>query len=378
MHRRTFLAAAAASPMLNLPLPGAPKSDMPEYRTVTKYPHGAANMGMPGRYPGQVVRVRAENSIDTLTEKLNVPVVDEMIARGMRELTGMKDARDAWRSFFEPNDVVGIKTNCSGAPMVMSSPEVVANVVHNLIAVGVKATNIWIYERFPDQMATVKYENYVPAGVHVDGVEKTRQSILEYDPATYVEVDFFGEDDTRSMLVRHVSERFTKIINVPNIKDHGASGVTGCLKNIAYGNFSNVARSHQFSKTNTLSFIGTLASVEPLRTKTVLNIMDGMRGVWHGGPFLHDKRFRFYPKQMMFGTDPVSMDRLMMDVVEERRKREGAISVWDRSQKNVTKGFTSDPNVNNFIREPGHIEFAGAKGLGVYDIKQIQEKAFTV
>lgn len=378
MHRRTFLAAAAASPMLNLPLPGAPKSDMPEYRTVTKYPHGAANMGMPGRYPGQVVRVRAENSIDTLTEKLNVPVVDEMIARGMRELTGMKDARDAWRSFFEPNDVVGIKTNCSGAPMVMSSPEVVANVVHNLIAVGVKATNIWIYERFPDQMATVKYENYVPAGVHVDGVEKTRQSILEYDPATYVEVDFFGEDDTRSMLVRHVSERFTKIINVPNIKDHGASGVTGCLKNIAYGNFSNVARSHQFSKTNTLSFIGTLASVEPLRTKTVLNIMDGMRGVWHGGPFLHDKRFRFYPKQMMFGTDPVSMDRLMMDVVEERRKREGAISVWDRSQKNVTKGFTSDPNVNNFIREPGHIEFAGAKGLGVYDIQQIQEKAFTV
>ena len=378
MHRRTFLATAAASPMLNLPLPGAPKSDMPEYRTVTKYPHGAANMGMPGRYPGQVVRVRAENSIDTLTEKLNVPVVDEMIARGMRELTGMKDARDAWRSFFEPNDVVGIKTNCSGAPMVMSSPEVVANIVHNLIAVGVKATNIWIYERFPDQMATVKYENYVPAGVHVDGVEKTRQSILEYDPATYVEVDFFGEDDTRSMLVRHVSERFTKIINVPNIKDHGASGVTGCLKNIAYGNFSNVARSHQFSKTNTLSFIGTLASVEPLRTKTVLNIMDGMRGVWHGGPFLHDKRFRFYPKQMMFGTDPVSMDRLMMDVVEERRKREGAISVWDRSQKNVTKGFTSDPNVNNFIREPGHIEFAGAEGLGVYDIKQIQEKAFTV
>lgn len=378
MYRRTFLTAAAISPMLNLPLPGAPKSEMPEYRVVTKYPHGAASMGMPGRYPGQVVRVRAENSVDTVTEKLNVPVVEEMISRGMRELTGMKDARDAWRSFFEPNDVVGIKTNCSGAPMVMSSPEVVANIVANLMAVGVKASNIWVYERFPDQMATVGYEKYLPEGVHVDGIEKSRQSILGYDPATYVEVDFFGEDDTRSMLVRHVSERFTKIINVPNMKDHGASGVTGCLKNIAYGNFSNVARSHQFSKTNTLSFIGTLASVEPLRTKTVLNIMDGMRGVWHGGPFLHDKRFRFYPKQMMFGTDPVAIDRLMMDVVEERRKREGAISVWDRSQKFVKEGFTKDPNANNFIREPGHIEFAGGKGLGVYDIKQIREKAFTL
>jgi len=363
--------------MMQLPLPGAPKSDLPEYRVITKYPH-LAGSGMPGRYPGQVVRVRAEQSIDEATEKLNVPVVEQMISRGMSELTGMKDARDAWRSFFEPNDVVGIKVNCSGAPMVMSSPEVVADIVKNLMAVGVQAKNIWIYERFPDQMATVGYEKYVPAGVHVDGIEKTRQSILGYDPATYVEVDFFGEDDTRSMMVRHVTERFSKIVNVPNMKDHGASGVTGCLKNIAYGNFSNVARSHQYSKTNTLSFIGTLASTEPLRSKTVLQVMDGMRGVWHGGPFLHDKKFRFYPKQMMFGTDPVSIDRLLIDVVEERRKQEKAISVWDRSEKNVKQGFTKDPNANNFIREPGHIEYAAGKGLGEYDIRKIREKAITI
>ncbi len=144
----------------------------------------------------------------------------------------------------------------------MSSPEVVADVVRNLMMVGIPAQKIWVYERFPDQMASVRYDKFVPDGVNVDGIEKSRSSILGYDPATYVEVDFFGEDDTRSMLVRHVSQRFTKIINIPNMKDHGASGVTGCLKNIAYGDFSNVARSHQFSKTNTLSFIGTLATVE--------------------------------------------------------------------------------------------------------------------
>ena len=81
-----------------------------------------------------------------------------------------------------------------------------------------------------------------------------------YDPNTYVETNFFGEDDTRSNMIRLVTERFTKIINVPNMKDHGAAGVTGCLKNIAYGDFSNVARSHNREKTNTLSFIGTLAN----------------------------------------------------------------------------------------------------------------------
>jgi uncharacterized protein (DUF362 family) len=237
---------------------------------------------------------------------------------------------------------------------------------------------IWIYERFPDQMATVRYDKYVPSGVNVDGIEKSRGSVLGYDPETYVEVDFFGEDDTRSMMVRHVTERFTKIINIPNMKDHGASGVTGCLKNIAYGDFSNVARSHQYSKTNTLSFIGTLASVEPLRSKTVLQIMDGMRGVWHGGPFLHSPRFRFYPKQMMFATDPVAVDRLLLDVIEEKRKQEHAISVWDRSASYVQRGFERDPNANNFVREPGHIEFAANLGLGTYDIHHIRQKDIRV
>jgi uncharacterized protein (DUF362 family) len=374
MQRRTFLSLAATSPALGAALP----KDIPKYRIVSRFHSDGTNRGMPGKYPGSVVRVSSEKSIDTTTEKINVPVIQEMISRGMRELTGAPDDRAAWRSFFEPSDTVGIKVNCSGAPGVMSSPEVVAEVVRNLMLVGIPAKEIWIYERFPDQMASVRYDKYVPDGVNVDGIEKSRSSILGYDPTTYVEVDFFGEDDTRSMLVRHVSQRFTKIINIPNMKDHGASGVTGCLKNIAYGDFSNVARSHQFSKTNTLSFIGTLATVEPLRSKTVLNIMDGMRGVWHGGPFLHSPRFRFYPKEFMFGTDPVAIDRLLLDVIEAKRREEKAISVWDRSASNVRPGFNNDPNANNFVREPGHIEFAGNLGLGISDVNKIRQKEIRI
>jgi uncharacterized protein (DUF362 family) len=383
MQRREFLSRAAfsvatASPaVVSQAVAAVLPSDLPKYKIVSSYKSAAAP-GMPGRYPGSVVRVHSENAIDTATEKISAPVIQQMIAQGMRGLTGAADARDAWRSFFEPSDVVGIKVNCSGAPGVMSSPEVVTEVVRNLMDVGVPAKQIWIYERFPDQMASIRYEKFVPPGVNVDGIEKSRGSILGYDPATYVEVDFFGEEDTRSMMVRHVTERFSKIVNIPNMKDHGASGVTGCLKNIAYGNFSNVARSHQFSKTNTLSFIGTLASVEPLRSKTVLQIMDGMRGVWHGGPFLHSPHFRFFPKQMMFATDPVAVDRLLLDVIDEKRKRENAISVWDRSSANVHRGFERDPNANNFVREPGHIEFAANLGLGTYDIHKIRQKEIHV
>jgi uncharacterized Fe-S center protein len=174
--------------------------------------------------------------------------------------------------------------------------------------------------------------------------------------------------------VRLVSERFTKIINVPNMKDHGAAGVTGCLKNIAYGDFSNVARSHRNEKTNTFSFIGTLATVEPLRSITTLQVMDGLRGVWHGGPFSPTRKFRFYPKQMMFGTDPVAMDRLLIDIIDNKRKSEGANSVWDRTHVKPGRGYGDDPNIQRFIREPGHIEYCSKLGLGVYDRAKIQLK----
>jgi hypothetical protein len=296
-----------------------------------------------------------------------------MMAGGMRALTGDADARDAWARFITPADVVGIKVNCSGAPGIMSSPVVVAEIVRNLMAVGLKPDAIWIYERFQEQIDTVHYDRYVPAGVHIWTAEGRRGSTESYDPATYVEAAFFDEDDTRSSLIRLVGTRFTKIVNVPNMKDHGAAGVTGCLKNIAYGNFSNVARSHAGSVTNTYSFIGTLAAVEPLRSRTVLQIMDGLRGVWHGGPFSPSRKFRFYPKRMMFGTDPVAIDRLLLDIIDDKRKAEHAVSVWDRSPKYLHGGdHENNPNVNQFVREPGHIEYAGQLGLGVYDLDKIK------
>lgn len=327
---------------------------------------------MPGPFPGKVVRVHGEKCIDTASNEVDVATVREMISRGMRSLTGAKNDRDAWGGFFSGKDVVGVKLNCSGAPDIRSSPELVGAIVENLRALDIPAGNIYLYERFPDQLTSVQYERYVPSGVNITGVELSRGSILGYDPKTYVEVDFFGEDDTRSNMIRLVTERLTKIINVPNMKDHQAAGVTGCLKNIAYGSFSNVARSHRNEKTNTLTFIGTLADVEPLRSRTVLQVMEGLRGVWHGGPFSTNPRFRFYPKEIVFGTDPVAIDRLLIDIIENKRRAEGARSVWDRSMESVKRGGHDDPNVNHFIREPGHIEHAGKLGLGVYDKAKIR------
>src|SRR5260370_18751254 len=147
-----------------------------------------------------------------------------MIRRGMSALTGERDARDAWRKFFSPSDIVGIKVNCSGAPVIGSHPVVGAEIVRNLPSVDVKPQQIYIYERFRNQMDTVQYERYVPEGVTIVAAENSRNQMNGYDPRSYVEVDFFGEEDTRSNLVRLVSQRVTKIINVPNMMTQRADG----------------------------------------------------------------------------------------------------------------------------------------------------------
>jgi uncharacterized protein (DUF362 family) len=349
---------------------------IPDYRVVTRFKR-EGDLGAPGLFPGRVVTVRSPKCIDEATERVDVPTVREMIAQGMTTLTGDKDARDSWARFFNADDFVGVKINCSGAPGAMSMPDVVADIVRNLMEVGVKPARIVIHERGGGQILAAKYDQFVPAGVRVESAG----SWLGFDPRVYVETNFFGEDDTRSFLLRMVTEQFTKIINVPNMKDHGASGVTGCLKNIAYGEFGNVARSHYKAQTETLSFIGTLAAVEPLRSRTVLNIMDGLRGVWHAGPFSTEKRYRFYPKQMKFGTDPVAVDRFLIDVIDGKRKQEGAISVWERDMKYFSErldDWQANPNVNRFIREPGHIQYASTLGLGVYDVDKIKHTELTV
>ena len=380
MRRRSFVRLLATAPLVqSLHL----HPDTPALRVVSSY-SPAARPGMPGPFPGRVVSVTSDKCLDLSTGAAHDDIVREMMSQGMRMLTGARTTADAWRRFFEPSDIVGIKVNCGGYPHCVSAYEIVADVVRQLVGIGVPVSHVYVYERFQNQLDEVNYAPHLPEGVQIVAAERANRNVdnAGYDPATYLEADFFGEEDTRSNMMRLVSRRLTKIINIPNMKDHGATGVTGCLKNIAYGSFSNVARTHQRGKSHTYSFVGTLASVEPLRSRTVLQIMDGLRGVWHGGPFARTRKYVFYPKQIMFATDPVAIDRLLLDIIDDERKAHGAISIYDRSPQylKVDDGAArdTDPNVNIIIREPGHVEYAAKLGLGEADKARIKVQTIDV
>ena len=336
---------------------------------MDRFPQGK---GMPGPFPGLVVEVKSsavisQNRVDSI-------LVRKMMDRGMMELTGAATPLKAWQVFFNANDIVAIKVNASGLPYCVSSPEIVLEIIRALNLAGIPRQQIYLYERYTEQLDLVGYYAVVPERVRVVGLDGSRQELSGFDKSIYAECSFFGEEETRSYLAKMVSQVVTKIINVPNLKDHSAAGVTGCLKNIAYGSFDNVARSHKIPTTRTKTFIGQLCSMEPLRSKTVLQIMDGLRGVYHGGPFARNQNYMWYPGLMYFGTDPVAIDRVELDIVEAKRKEMGAVSLWDRSPDNLApeEVYAENPRKNLFIREPEHIQYAGTLGLGVYDLEKIR------
>jgi hypothetical protein len=207
MDRRSFVRLLAAAPFAP-PVPSAaPPVPLPKLRVVSGYA-SAALPGMPGPHPGRVVAVRSEKCVDTVSNAANDEVVREMMARGLCALTGEATPGAAWRRFFTASDVVGIKVNCGGHPNVVSSYEIVAECVRQLMALGVAPTQIYVYERFQNQMDEVDYAPHLPEGVQIVAAETANRHAVNrgYDPETYVEADLFGEDDTRSnMMPRHAA-----------------------------------------------------------------------------------------------------------------------------------------------------------------------------
>ncbi len=105
LRRREFLAAA---PLLPWALLGSHAS------AAEKIARPSGPLGVPGPYPGRVVEARNKGMIQKGVK--NREAVKTTLARGMTELTGADDGTEAWRSFFEPGDVVGIKVVPNGFP----------------------------------------------------------------------------------------------------------------------------------------------------------------------------------------------------------------------------------------------------------------------
>jgi uncharacterized protein (DUF362 family) len=293
---------------------------------------------MPGRYPGKVVKI---DTGDVIAErKPDKAKVKKIVDKGMVELTGEKDMGKAWGQFVTPKDVVGIKVNPIGGDLLSTKPEVVDAVIAGLIAAGVPKSNIIIWDRRLEQMHEAGFVPDRFPGIEILGTEMPGPNGEYYDEndelwakdnidreaLPYVAdvemkynrgtLPFMINSGRESYFTKIVTEKVTKIINVPILKNAGAT-VTLCLKNLSYGALSNTSRLHKLW----MQSVAEPCAFPVLRDKVVLNVVDGLQACYDGGPGANPK-FIYDSKVMFFGTDPVAVDAIGHDfIVKERMKR---------------------------------------------------------
>jgi uncharacterized protein (DUF362 family) len=351
VNRRNFLrlagagaAAAAAAPVAQaLGTPSDQAVTMQQEKPATniqdalKVPRNERSM--PGLFPGRVALVKNTRSV-----KDNAIVAQEvydMIEQSMLSLTGEKKLKKAWRRFVSPGERIGLKVNPVAGKSLSTSHEVVKAVIAQIEESGIERSQLTIWDRREFELTDVGFttENY--PGIRIVGTEQMDKNGLYYgsdgklygehmiDREWYYWADVEGEYDEYTMpymvnggkysyFTKIITQDLDKIINIPILKNAGAT-VTLALKNLAYGSVSNTGRLHAKLWAETCAEVCAFA---PLRDKVVLNIVDGIKGCFNGGPGANPQFFCDY-HTIITGTDPVAVDRIGYDIVLAKRIAEG-------------------------------------------------------
>src|SRR6185295_3451445 len=80
------------------------------------------------------------------------------VNRGLLRLTGKPDVNSAWRSLVTTQDVVGIKVFSTPGTTSVTRPSVVSAVVEGLLAAGVPARQIVIWDKNLADLQQAKFD----------------------------------------------------------------------------------------------------------------------------------------------------------------------------------------------------------------------------
>ncbi len=328
---------------------------------------------MPGLYPGKVVVVKDLRSV--VDEAPVEGIAYLMLQKSMLELTGEKNLNLAWRTFVKPGEKIGLKVNPVAGKLLSTSHAVVQSVVKQLTESGIDRKDIVIWDRRAMELADVGFtpDNY--PGLTFRGTECQDENGSFYDEngklygednidkEWYYWADVEGEYDSEtipymvnggkfSYFTKIVTRELDKIINIPILKNAGGS-VTNAMKNLAFGSVSNTGRLHEKLWNDTCAEV---CAFSPIRDKVVLNISDGLRGCFNGGPGANPQFICNY-HTLLVSSDPVAMDRIAYDIIAEKR---------------IAEGLQKAPSPESLT----FLKMAAALGLGVAEKDRIDLRSF--
>lgn len=266
-----------------------------------------------------VVEAVSENVWDG--DRLDEEAVSELIDQAMMKLTGRASAKEAWRDIVLPDDIVGIKINPLGGPQFSTHPIIVDKIVEGVYGAGVLKKQIIIWDRFENHLLNAGYPIKQDEGEVQTFASDTEG--IGYDDEVFYEsgkdsVNRRENESTRSRYSRIVTQHVDVLINVPVLKHHEMAGVSGCLKNLAFGSVDNTRRFHG-KPIYCNPAIAEILEHKVLKDKLVLNIVDGLVASFDRGPTYHAESTWKY-SSLFIGVDPVILDVLVLQTVNQKRE----------------------------------------------------------
>ena len=254
-------------------------------------------------------------------DQLNEDAVSELMDQAMMKLTGRSSAKEAWRDIVLPDDIVGIKINPLAGPELSTHSIIVDKIVEGLYGAGVLRKQIIIWDRFEEHLLNAGYP------IRQDETDvRTFASDTEgigYDDEVFYESEKDSvarreNESTRSRYSRIVTQQVDVLINVPVLKHHAMAGVSGCLKNLAFGSVDNTRRFHG-KPLYCNPAIAEILEHKVLKEKLVLNIVDGLVASFDRGPTYHTESAWNYGG-IFISADPVILDVLVLQTVNQKRE----------------------------------------------------------
>jgi uncharacterized protein (DUF362 family) len=246
------------------------------------------------------------------SEKLSRPdraTIRRMLDTAVPQALGVASADAAWRMLFKPNDTVGIKVNCISS-MVSSHPQLAYAISDSLIAAGVPADQIIIWDRDDRELVSAGYIiNVDGPGVKCYGTK----------PWTGYGKELVVSGSMGSRISKIISRQCTALVNTPVLKDHNVAGLSLSLKNY----FGAIENPNKFHRNNCDPYVADLNMAPQIREKSKLVICDAITSLYEGGPTDCRPRYMWHYNGLIIGTDPVAVDQIGLMLLEEKRASEG-------------------------------------------------------
>lgn len=289
---------------------------------------------------GRVVVARNDGLV--ADGKVNKDLAAKIINDALMKLTARDSSPAAWAALFKPSDRVGIKLNCLGGKSLSPQPEVVLCLVEGLKSAGVPEANITIWERSGRELQAAGYVLRTDAkGLKCMGTDQLPRGGYESQPETAGSVG--------SCFSKFVTSHCTALLNVGVLKDHDLAGVSIGMKNF-YGAIHNPNKYHD---RNCDPYVADICAHPYIKDKLRLVVCDGLRGLYNGGP-AYKPQWAWKYNGLLFSGDPVAIDRIGAQIIEEKRKAAGM------------------PPLKQAGREPKYIDTAAKLGLGEGDPAKIE------